>query len=114
MLAEKIKSAFFDFKNIFFANLLFQKSGKVLYFVFVKFAKFLQGSTAKTFFLEKFLIKTPSLLPISITILGEYFLLSLFAIFLNADLIVIDSDALWAYLSVYCSLGLTGFDIETK
>ena len=87
-------SAFFETLNILFASFFVQNSGYVLKFFFVMLARFLHGSTAITFFLSKFLINTPSLLPISITILGLNFFSNLFAIFLNASLIVMDSEAL--------------------
>ena len=67
---EKTKSIFEFSFNILLESFLFQKLGYVLNFFLVKFAKFLQGSTAITLFLLKFLKKTPSLLPISITFLG--------------------------------------------
>ncbi len=57
-------SAFLENLNIFLANFCVQNSEYVLKFFLVIIAKFLQGSTAMTFFLEKFFIKTPSLLPI--------------------------------------------------
>ena len=66
MLAEYINSNVLYFLIIFFAKLIFQKSGYVFIPIsLVIRAKFLQGSTPILKLLLKFFKKIPSLLPIS-------------------------------------------------